>query len=60
MATKKIEINVTGASDAEVAQKEKALTVLAGKLTGKELDRLRQIVQFEATTLAAARKYLNL
>lgn len=60
MATKKIEINVTAGSDAEIAQKEKALATLAGKLTGKELDRLRQIVLYEPSTMAVARKYLQM
>lgn len=60
MATKKIEIIVTAESDAEIAMKEKALASLAGKLTGKELDRLRQIVLYEPSVMAIARKYLRL
>lgn len=60
MATKKSEISITGESDAEIAMKEKALNILAGKLTGKELDRLRQILLYEPSLLAVARKYLRL
>ena len=60
MTTKKTEILVTGADNSEIEMKEKALCVLAGKLTGKELDRLRQIVQYEPSVMAVARKYLRL
>ena len=54
------EILVTGGSDEEIAMKEKALAAIAGKLTGKELDRLRQIVLYEPSIMAMARKFMRL
>ena len=60
MATKKIEISVTAGSEAEIAIKEKALSVMAEKLSAKELDRLRQIILYEAKLMSAARKFLRM
>lgn len=60
MTTKKIEIEIKASSEADVALAEKSLKVLAEKLSAKELDRLRQIVQYEPSMMALARKYLRL
>jgi hypothetical protein len=60
MASRKIEVEVKASSDSEAQMIEKSLKVLAEKLTAKELDRLRQIVQYEPSVMALARKYLRL
>lgn len=60
MAKKKIEVEINASNDAEASSYEKSLKVLAEKLSAKELDRLRQIVLYEPSMLALARKYLRL
>ena len=60
MATKKIEVEIKASSDADLQSIEKSLKVMAEKLSAKELDRLRQIVQYEPSMMALARKYLRL
>jgi hypothetical protein len=60
MAKRKIEVEINASSDAEASATEKSLKVLAEKLSAKELDRLRQIVLYEPSMLALARKYLRL
>lgn len=59
MATK-IEIEIKASKEADAKTIEKSLKALAEKLSAKELDRLRQIVQYEPSVLAMARKYLRL
>lgn len=60
MATKKTDFSITAPTDAEVEMKENGLKVLGEKLSAKEIDRLRQIVLYEPSVLAAARKYMRL
>ncbi len=60
METKKAEIKITAPTEAEVTMAEKALKVLAEQLSAKELDRLRQIVLYEPSTMAVARRYMKL
>jgi hypothetical protein len=60
MITKKIEITITAESKEELAMKEKALRVIAEKLSAKEQDRLRQIVLYEPSLMEAARKFMRL
>jgi hypothetical protein len=60
MSKVKIEVEVKASTDAEAAEIRKALEVLGCNLTAKELTRLRQIVQFEPSLLATARRALKL
>ncbi len=60
MAKRKIEVEINASNDTEASVTEKSLKVLAEKLSAKELDRLRQIVLYEPSMLALARKYLRL
>ena len=57
---RKIEVEIKASSEADAQTVEKSLKVLAEKLSAKELDRLRQIVLYEPSMLALARKYLRL
>jgi hypothetical protein len=60
MSKYKKEIEITAANEAEAEAILKAVGALAEKLSAKELTRLRQIVLFEPTVLAAARRALQL
>jgi len=60
MAQRKIEVEIKVSSETDAQTIEKSLKALAEKLSAKELDRLRQIVLYEPSMMAIARKYLKL
>jgi hypothetical protein len=60
MAKTTINIEIPDKGENENAAVKTALTSMAEKLSAKELIRLRQIVLYEPSLLAAARKYLRL
>lgn len=52
-------ITITAKTEAEAVEKMKALTVLASKLTSKELAKLAHIVQHDPVKTAMAKTYLG-
>lgn len=56
----KYSISIPAATEAEAAAKMKALTALASKLTGRELEKLAHIVQNDPVKTAMAKTYLGM
>ncbi|MBS1586510.1 MAG: hypothetical protein JSS82_13295 [Bacteroidetes bacterium] len=52
-------ITIAAKTEAEAVEKMKALTVLASKLTSKELAKLAHIVQHDPVKTAMAKSYLG-
>lgn len=52
-------ITITAKTEAEAAEKMRALTVLASKLTSKELAKLAYVVQNDPVKTAMAKAYLG-
>ena len=55
-----VSVEISAATEAEIVTKEKAVKVLAEKLTAKELDRLRMIILYDPSSLAKARQFLGM
>ena len=55
-----VTIEISAPTEAEIMTKEKAVKVLAEKLTAKELDRLRMILLYDPSMLAKARQFLGM
>jgi ribosomal protein L25 (general stress protein Ctc) len=52
-------INIPAKTEAEAIEKMKAFTILASKLTGKELAKLAHTVQHDPVKTAMAKVYLG-
>ena len=59
MKTHSYEISIPAPSEAEANIKMKALTILASKLTAKELERLAYVVQNDPVKTAFAKRALG-
>jgi hypothetical protein len=55
----KFEMTIESPSEVEATKKMQALTVLAGKLSEKELTKLAHIVKHDPVKTALAKKYLG-
>lgn len=55
----KFEISIESVSEVEATKKMQALTVLASKLSEKELTKLAHIVKHDPVKMALAKKYLG-
>lgn len=60
MAKHTFEITIEANNENEAVTKMTALTILAGKLNPKELERLAQIVKNDPIKTALAKKYMGL
>jgi hypothetical protein len=57
---RKVTIEISAPTEAEITTKEKAVKVLAEKLSAKELDRLRMILLYDPDMLSKARQFLGM
>lgn len=53
------ELEITASNEQEAETKMKALTVMASKLTAKELEKLAHVVKHEPMKMAMAKKALG-